>query len=197
MSFVVLLAGSPGRQSRSTSLLRRATHELAAHGIAHRLVGIGDLPLQELVYGASNHPDIQQFQHDISRADGLIVATPVYKAAYSGVFKLLLDILPERALNGKAVLPIGVGGSPNHMLAVDYALKPVLSSLKARTILEGIYATENQITYQPDGTAEFDPDLQSRLDSGLARFLTSLPQAPAHHNPALLADRIVAAQLGI
>jgi len=197
MSFVVLLAGSPGQRSRSTSLLRRAVYELTARGIAHRLVGIADLPLEALVHGATSHADIQQFQHDVARADGLIVATPVYKAAYSGVFKLLLDILPERALSGKAVLPIGVGGSPNHMLAVDYALKPVLSSLKARTILDGIYATESQITHLPDGTAELDPDLQSRLDNGLARFLASLPQPSTPHDPALLTNRIVAAQLGI
>jgi FMN reductase len=61
----------------------------------------------------------------------VVVATPVYKAAYSGLLKVFLDVLPQTALKGKLVLPLATGGSPHHMLALDYALRPVLQSLGA------------------------------------------------------------------
>ena len=61
-----------------------------------------------------------------------MVATPVYKAAYSGLLKVLLDLLPQTALKEKTVLPLATGGSPHHMLALDYALRPVLQSADKR-----------------------------------------------------------------
>jgi FMN reductase len=49
----------------------------------------------------------------------------VYKAAYSGLLKTLLDLLPQCALAGKVVLPVVTCGSPAHVLAIDYALRPL------------------------------------------------------------------------
>ncbi len=42
------------------------------------------------------------------------------------------------------VLPLATGGTVAHMLAVDYALKPVLSALKAQEILHGVFADDSQ-----------------------------------------------------
>ncbi|WP_455828190.1 NAD(P)H-dependent oxidoreductase, partial [Klebsiella pneumoniae] len=75
---------------------------------------------------------LQTLNERLAGADGLIVATPVYKASFSGALKALLDLLPERALEGKIVLPLDTGGTIAHMLAVDYARKPVLNALKAQ-----------------------------------------------------------------
>ncbi|WP_204272820.1 NAD(P)H-dependent oxidoreductase, partial [Escherichia coli] len=68
----------------------------------------------------------------VEQADLVVVSTPIYKAAYSGLLKVFLDLLPPDALRGKLVLPLATGGSPAHVLALDYALKPVLSALGAR-----------------------------------------------------------------
>ena len=45
------------------------------------------------------------------------------------------------------VLPLASGGSVAHMLAVDYALKPVLNALKAQEVLHGVFANDTQITH--------------------------------------------------
>lgn len=87
---------------------------------------------EDLLYARFDSPALKTFTEQLQQADGLIVATPVYKAAYSGALKTLLDLLPERALQGKVVLPLATGGTVAHLLAVDYALKPVLSTLKAQ-----------------------------------------------------------------
>ena len=142
--------------------------------------GCGSLSLESaklrpgrLLYARFDSPALKTFTEQLQQADGLIVATPVYKAAYSGALKTLLDLLPERALQGKVVLPLATGGTVAHLLAVDYALKPVLSALKAQEILHGVFADDSQvIDYQHKPL--FTPNLQTRLDTALETFWQAL-----------------------
>ena len=85
----------------------------------------------------STDPDDRRGGQRGPDADAIVVATPVYQAAYSGLLKVFLDLLPQFAFRGKAVLPIVTGGSPAHVLAVDYALRPVLANLGAAHIGQG------------------------------------------------------------
>ena len=64
---------------------------------------------------------------------------------------MLLDLIPEGGLAGKPVLPLVGGGSAGHLLAVDYALKPVLSALKASEIHQGVFAVSSDISVDADG----------------------------------------------
>ena len=52
-----------------------------------------------------------------------MVATPIYKASYSGLLKLFLDALSPDALRGKTVLPLATAGNSAHLLALDYAFE--------------------------------------------------------------------------
>ena len=72
---------------------------------------------------------------------------------------------------GKTVLPLATGGSPNHMLAVDYALRPVLQSLGARHVLQGIFATDAQVTLSPEGAYHLAPDISSRVDEAVSQLI--------------------------
>jgi FMN reductase len=101
---------------------------------------------EDLLYARFDNPALQTLNEQLAGADGLIIATPVYKASFSGALKTLLDLLPERALEGKIVLPLATGGNHAHMLAVDYASKPVLNALKAQEILHGVFADDSQVT---------------------------------------------------
>jgi FMN reductase len=103
----------------------------------------------------------------VAEARGLIVATPVYKAAYTGSLKALLDILPPQAFRNKTVLPIATGGSPAHMLVLDYSLKPVLGALGASDILQGVYATDGQIQLGKKGYLFNDVEIRERFDREL------------------------------
>jgi FMN reductase len=73
------------------------------------------------------------------------VATPVYKASYSGLLKSWLDLMPQFGLTGKAVLPLATGGSAAHALALDYALRPVLTSMDARHVVNGFLVLDRFI----------------------------------------------------
>jgi len=74
------------------------------------------------------------------------------------------------------VLPIATGGSLAHTLAIDYALRPVLTALAARSILPGIFAVDSQIVVEDDGLT-VEPSLQQRLDDGVERVHQALALA--------------------
>lgn len=170
---VITLAGSPRFPSRSSALLEYAREKLNALDVEVWHWNLHNFEPADLLYARFDSPALHILTEQLKQADGLIVATPVYKAAYSGALKTLLDMLPERALEGKVVLPVATGGTVAHLLAVDYALKPVLSALKAQEILHGVFADDTQITeYQH--APRFTPNLQLRLDDALETFWQAL-----------------------
>ena len=81
--------------------------------------------------------------------------------------KALLDILPQAALGGKVVLPIATGGSSAHLLAIEYALKPVLSILGATDLLQGVYVVDKELTLGQDGVLVLADELRDRFDGAL------------------------------
>ncbi|RYF74775.1 MAG: FMN reductase (NADPH) [Comamonadaceae bacterium] len=164
---VLLIAGSPSGPSRSTALLEAVGDRLARRAARIERVTVRDLPAHALLLAEWTHPALVQAIDHVARAQVVVVATPVYKAAYSGVLKVFLDLLAQGALKGKTVLPLATGGSPHHMLALDYALRPVLQSLSARHILPGVYATDAQFTASPDGGYRVHEDLSHRLDEAV------------------------------
>ncbi|MDM0035462.1 NADPH-dependent FMN reductase [Variovorax sp. J22P271] len=164
---VLLIAGSPSAPSRSAVLLDTVAARLAERGVAVERLAIRELAAHALLLGEASHPSVQHAVEQLRRADVVVIATPVYKAAYSGVLKVFLDLLPQTALKGKTVLPLATGGSPHHMLALDYALRPVLQSLAARQILPGVYATDGQVTLQPEGAYQLQAELAQRLDEAV------------------------------
>jgi FMN reductase len=164
---ILLLAGSPSERSRSAALLDAVSERIGRRGPVVERLQIRDLSPQALLLGDTANRSIQQAMNAVLRASSIVIATPVYKAAYSGVLKVFLDLLPQTALRDKVVLPLATGGSPNHMLALDYALRPVLQSLSARHILPGVYATDSQVTLLPEGGYHIGIDVAARLDEAV------------------------------
>lgn len=172
---VLLIAGSPTGHSRSAALLDGVEQRLHAAADDRRLrverLRIRDLSPQALLLADWGHPSVVRAIEQVANARALVIATPVYKAAYSGVLKVFLDLLPQNALQGKAVLPLATGGSPHHMLALDYALRPVLQSLSARHILPGVYASDSQLPKDDHGEYRIESDIGQRLDDATQLLL--------------------------
>ena len=195
---VVTLGGSPSLRSRSGVLLERSRQWLQAQGVEIVSFQVRDFPAEDLLHARFESPMVQHLQQLVQQADGVIVATPVYKASFAGALKTILDLLPERALENKVVLPIATGGSIAHMLAVDYALKPVLSALKAQETLQGIFADDSQITYaEGSKPAQLAPALEQRLQDSLELFFSALARRPNPVAPGVLNDRLLAARWSI
>ena len=195
---VVTLGGSPSQRSRSGVLLDHAKRWLNQQGVEVVSYQVRDFPAEDLLHARFDSPKIIDLLQQIENADGLVIATPVYKASFSGALKTVLALLPERALSHKVVLPIATGGSIAHMLAVDYALKPVLSALKAQEMLQGIFAEDSQIAYgEGSAQAQLVPVLEQRLQESLEQFYSALARRPKPLDPSILNERLVTARWSI
>jgi len=175
----LLIAGSPSQRSRTAALLDAVAQRLARRGARAEPLHIRELPPQALLLADTGHPGVARALQQVQQAQVLVVATPVYKAAYSGVLKVFLDLLPQAALKGKTVLPLATGGSPHHMLALDYALRPVLQSLGARHVLPGIYATDAQVVLVPEGGCVLGAEVAARIDEAVHLLVTEALRPPA------------------
>ena len=69
----------------------------------------------------------------------------MYRAAYSGLVKALLDLLPKKALRGRAVLPLATGGSQGFLVAMDYALHPLLAAKGADQVVRGEFVLDQKV----------------------------------------------------
>jgi FMN reductase len=197
---VLLLGGSPLAPSSSWRLLQLVGARLAAQGhhTAYRIheLQVRDLPALALLRADIDDPAIAVAAAMVAEADALVIGTPVYKAAYSGLLKTFLDLLPQDGLAGKIVLPLATGGSQSHMLALDYALRPVLASLSPRHILPSLYATSDQLPWHPEHGLNPVPSIAARIDAGVEQLEHALQTLQAlPRKPAVVDSRIAPAAL--
>ena len=146
MAPIVVLAGSPSATSKTAAVVDLIALRLVDRGHQVRTVPVRELPPDALLSADTSHPAIAEVVSSIDAARGLVVASPVYKAAYTGLLKALLDLLPQHALAGKAVLPLVTGGTTAHVLALEYALRPVLASMGA-LVGQGFFLLDKFITH--------------------------------------------------
>jgi FMN reductase len=178
MATVLSVSGSPSASSRTGKLLRHLDTLLAAQGHEVIPLDVRTIPAEALLGADFRHPAIIEATELFARADGIVIGTPVYKAAYSGVLKALLDLLPQYALTGKTVLPLATGGTTAHVLAIDYALRPVLSSMGAGHIVQGWFTLDKDLTAHEDGTLTVAPAAGEALTQVLDQFVSALGRTP-------------------
>ncbi len=177
---IVALSGSPSANSRSAALLR---HVLARFddGTTRHEIALRELPPAALMHADFDDPAIRRAREHVAAARLVLIATPIYKAAYSGLLKTFLDLLPQDGLRDKTVLAIGTGGSVAHLLALDYTLRPVLAALGARHVLDTIYAVDAQLS--PDAAHGYG--VQDELARRIDRALVGAPFAARRHEPPI------------
>ncbi|MFF8955125.1 NADPH-dependent FMN reductase [Streptomyces sp. NPDC014894] len=184
MATVLSVSGSPSATSRTARLLRHLDRRLTAQGHEVIPLDVRTLPAEALLGADFRHPAIVEATALFDRAEGVVVGTPVYKAAYSGALKSLLDLLPQHALAGKTVLPLATGGTAAHVLAIDYALRPVLSSMGAAHIVQGWFTLDRDIAVGDDGGVTVAPGAAGSLEQVVDRFSEALVSRTAFLTPA-------------
>ncbi len=73
-------------------------------------------------------------------SDALIAVTPIFSASYSGLFKMFFDVLEIEALSGKPTIIAATGGSVRHSLALEHAMRPLFTYLRANVAPTSVYA---------------------------------------------------------
>jgi FMN reductase len=179
---ILIIFGSPSlRPSRSSALLEHAAGRLRTAGLAVERILLSSVPPADLVLVRNDSDAALAFRDAVARSDAILIATPVYNASIPGGLKALLDLLPEKALADKLVLPLASGGSAGHQLAIEYSLKPVLSALGARHVLAGVFAADADVEWSSgtDGAASMRPELVLRLDAAVDALLGLLESRSA------------------
>lgn len=142
---LVAVSGGLQRPSKAAALAEHLMDLIADEVLCEqRLVELGQLAPQ--LAGAvwrSHLPDtVERELAAVEQADILVVATPVYRGAYTGLFKHFFDFIDQDALIDKPVLLAATGGSERHALMIDHQLRPLFSFFQARTLPLGVYATD-------------------------------------------------------
>jgi FMN reductase len=141
---VVALTGNPRPDSR-THLLARTLASAVASELA--APAPDDVDLAVLGSRVLDFEDAaaKVATDQVLAANVLVVASPTYKATYSGLLKAFLDRLGTGSLAGAAAVPILLGGAPNHTLAVDVHFTPLLLELGASVPVRGLFVLESDV----------------------------------------------------
>jgi FMN reductase len=91
-------------------------------------------------------PEVEEALQQIETADVLVVASPVYRASFTGLFKHLFDFVDQYSLVDTPVLLAATGGSERHALIIEHQFRPLFSFFQALTLPVGIYAHDSDFT---------------------------------------------------
>lgn len=152
---IVGLSGNLTRPSRTRTLVREILDSVEARGLGgtvlYDLVDAG--PELGAAVQRGNLPAAPETViAAIEEADALVVATPVYKAAYTGLFKHLFDLIDPKMLEGRPIILAATGGSDRHALVIEHHLRPLFAFFRAHAVPSGLYATNADFTPEGDLT---------------------------------------------
>lgn len=170
MANIVTIAGSASASSRTASLLRYIQDRLTQYSHTLYPIIVQKLDPRELFYAQYDGVTLPPALTAVAKADAVVICTPIYKASYSGILKVFLDLLPQKAFADKIILPVACGATPAHLLTIDYAIRPLLAALGGEIITQGVYLLDSQFTYNESGIQFKDLEAEQRLLAGINRF---------------------------
>jgi FMN reductase len=146
---VVAVSGSLNHPSKTTALVEEIVAALGrALPIESHLITLTDLgPSLAGALTRSQLPPLAEAElQRIETADLLVVASPVYRASFTGLFKHLFDFIDQYALVDTPVLLAASGGSERHALIIEHQFRPLFAFFQALTLPVGIYAHDSDFT---------------------------------------------------
>lgn len=146
-----VVAGNPKPASRTLDAARVVLDRLTGSAPDHvvdvvalgpGLLGWGDAAVAEAV-------------RTVAASDLVVVASPTFKATYTGVLKLFLDqFATGDGLAGVVAVPLMLGAGPAHALAPEVFLKPVLVELGATVPAPALYLNDKHYS-EPAATDDW------------------------------------------
>jgi FMN reductase len=189
---VVAVSGGLQRPSRTLVLVQELLAALGdALPIDVHLIELGNIGPQfaGALYRSQLPAHVEAEVAAIESADLLIVASPVYRGSYTGLFKHLFDFVHHEALTDVPVLLAATGGSDRHALVIDHQLRPLFSFFQSRTLPIGVYATEKDF----EGYEISSPALRDRIALAIARAVPQLSHRATLDEVPATAQEAVAA----
>lgn len=172
---IVGISGNLTRPSKTRTLVAEALRQIEAKRLgrveAFDIVDAGP-ELGSAVQRENLPPAPERVLSAIESSDALVVATPVYKASYTGMLKHLFDLIDPKVLAERPVIIAATGGSDRHALVIEHQLRPLFAFFRAHTVPTGIYATPADFTAEGDLTDAARARIAPAVDQ-LAAFLNA------------------------
>jgi FMN reductase len=106
---------------------------------AAEVIELGELAMELF---ATHRPVVDTALERAAGATVLVVATPTYKATYTGLLKAFLDLYSGAGLAGVTAIPVHVAADPAHLLAAELHLRPLLVELGASVPTRAVMVPE-------------------------------------------------------
>ncbi len=144
---VVVLVGNPVPGSRTSGVSK-----VVASGLVPDLDSVPEVvELADLgadLFSAESER-VRRARRLVSGARVLVVATPVYKAGYTGVLKVFLDGLESTALESTVAVPVVLAASSAHGAMADLQLRVVLQAVGAMLPVPSFVLEEHHLDHLP------------------------------------------------
>jgi FMN reductase len=163
-----LLADRTAQRAAALAEARGATVRTTAIGLRELAADVTTALTSQLVT-----PRLRQAIDALAAADGVIAATPVYKAGPSGLFTSFIDVLDNDLLIGKPVVLAATAGTARHALVADDQLRPLFAYLRTLPVPTSLFAApedwgDGSLSQRIDRAAF---ELVLLMESGFARQL--------------------------
>jgi FMN reductase len=142
----VVVVGNPKPMSRTRAAAELVATKLGGNPPDH-VIDVVDLGAGLLGWG---DPKVAAAKETVKSADFLVVASPTYKATYTGLLKLFLDQFGAGELGQIPTFALMLGGSPAHSLAPELTLRPVLVEIGASCPSPSLYLLDSDYETSPD-----------------------------------------------
>jgi FMN reductase len=141
----VAVVGNPKPSSRTADAAQRLAVALGADEV--ELIDVVTLGPGLLGWGDAA---VAAAVATVQAADLAVVASPTFKATYTGILKLFLDqFAGSTGLQGVVAVPLMLGAAPGHQLAPELLLKPVLVELGATVPAPAVYQLDSSYSDDP------------------------------------------------
>jgi FMN reductase len=176
---VVAVSGSLHAPSKTIALVEAIVAELGRQlPVDARIIRVNELGPS--FAGALTRAELPREVEDallaIETADVLVVASPVYRASFTGLFKHLFDFVDQFSLVDTPILLAATGGSERHALIIEHQFRPLFAFFQALTLPVGVYAHDSDFTDYRISSVRLEDRLQKAVHKAIPLIQSHLAE---------------------
>lgn len=139
------ISGNISRPSRTRTMIELVLECITTRGLG--TTGLFDLVELSPALGALTSrigapQQVERAWNAVERCDVLVVATPVYKASYGGLFKHFLDLIDKDTLRGRPVVACATARLPEYSFVLERHLRPLLLFFGMDILSDDLFLTD-------------------------------------------------------
>lgn len=141
---LTIVVGNPKPRSRTLAVALAVSRALADRGVDAKNPEVIDLAEVASQLFDPHDFAVADLLANVAASNLVIVASPTFKATYTGLLKAFFDRYSTNALSNTVVVGLMTGAAHVHELAVEVHLRPLLVELGASVPARNLYVVEDQ-----------------------------------------------------